>query len=330
MRRWWFAILLVPALTSADQYDDAITTLKRGGESKAFNLLRMGPPEVDRKILDYFDQLGKGYGTLPREQLQRFMQILEERYYDRVDQRSRTPHDSKEDLANVVIVLRLQARHPVYAGAYLYRRGPKFYLLLLDLAKGGDPDLARSAQWVLRDTVMSRRADNLPGDPALIRLFRRTQEWNILGVLRDRASIPAMRKAMRSPIRETVVRAMAGLSKVPDYDGPPLYIPHLADPEEVKAADQEGKFGTAYWCLRRGMDRKHVSVLVRFAKEHSGVPRAYAVNLVGYFGSKNHVAWLNGLTKDPHPRVQAASINAIRRLSGKLPDPHDVPRWTHP
>lgn len=147
-------------------------------------------------------------------------------------------------------MLRLQARHRVYAGTYYYNRGPQFYTLLLGYAKGQDESLAKSARSILRDTALSRRSDNLPGDPALIRLFRRTEDWVMLGMLRDKESVPKMRAATKSGDRRVVISAIAGLSLVPDYDGAPLIIPHLNDKDELESGEQEGKFGPACRALR--------------------------------------------------------------------------------
>lgn len=315
-------LLPVPSLASSDECDEAIAMLKRRYDAPAIEKLRSGPPSVDSKLLTYFDELGRGRGMLPNQQLQTLMSVLADRRT-----RGAATNGQMGPPEALVIVLRLQGRNPVYAGSYFYDRGPEFYNLLLELAKGDDAALAKSALSHLRDTAMSRRNDDRPGDPALIRLFRRESDWHMLGILRDRASIPAMRRAIKSADRRTVVLAMSGLSLIPDLDAVPLIVSHLADPEELAAGKEEGKFGTAYWALRRGVLTRYVPLLVKFAEEHEGIARAYAINLIGYFGSEKNIRFLERYANDALPRTREAVSNAVLRLQGKLPDPHDRFGW---
>lgn len=71
--------------------------------------------------------------------------------------------------------------------------------------------------------------------------------------------------------------------------------------------------------LRRFAKPEHLAAILRLAREHPGLPRAYAINLVGYLRDASAIPDLQRYREDPLERVRLATDNAIRRIQGILP-----------
>jgi HEAT repeat protein len=307
-------VLLALACPTPAQWRDDIARLGVSDDMEAFSRLMQAPPALDPLLVEELRKYLEPAAPAEPARLRRIVQALGAR---RSAQRD-------ADFEGAAVVMRLMARYPIWADEYLQGRGPEFYHFLIASAKGEDPDLRKTALRLLETTAAAARARPGSGDPALIRLFRSEGNLRALGLLRDRESLEAMREAIRSGDRSVSVQGMEAAALVPDPEASLLLIPLLSHPDEVRAGEAPGKFGPAYWALRRTAQPRHAPVLRRLAQAHEGIPRAYSLNLIGYLGSPPDIPFLEEFLDDPLPRTRAAASNAIERIKGGLPRQTDA------
>lgn len=120
---------------------------------------------------------------------------------------------------------------------------------------------------------------------------------------------PRLAELMGDPaVRGIAALALAALEL-------PETVPTLL--EAVRWGDDAG-WGVAVQ-LRTVARPEHLGAILRVAKETPGLPRAYAINLVGYLRDASAIPDLQPFREDPMERVRHAADNAIRRIQGILP-----------
>lgn len=295
----------------ADQIDEDIAALNGvRGDDEAFGRLIKGDAEVDRKALEALRTIKDRSPS--KDRLRRVLQVLEHRW-----SLENVRNDVIQSQEAVSTVLAVSAREKLTPDNFFYSRGPAFYPQLLHIASASEEGKPIALR-LLRTTALSqRRLGRI--DPNLVKVFRAEQDLPTLGILNDRASYEAMRRAIQGqdPMRRN--QAFSAVMWTHDPLAAPLILPFVAGAEDAKERQAEGKFGSAGWALKRTATADHIKLLKPFAKEHTGYPRAVAINVLGYVGGKDDIKFLESFAQDTNPRVAKAAENAVRRIKGELP-----------
>ncbi len=289
--------------------------MKVWDRTKIEKLLK-GPASVDEKILTRLRMIANDRKMHPQGEVSALLQIYSDRYLNlsNLPTTSRSNLDPS-DFASVRVLMRLATRYP-NSRSFIYGRGPKFYTFLVEVAKSATPE-SKVARRYLVTTALSCRKKKDTGDPALIRIFRKSRDVFALGALRDRESIPLLRAQLKDTGPHDRYRRIKAVALMGDSGAVPLLLPFLATKEEV-AMGPTDHFEIAASTLRQVAQPSNRPVLLNYIKSHSGYPRAFVINTLGYVGDKSDIAPLNAFANDPEPRVRRAVVNAISRIRGTL------------